>query len=103
MQKEWKYIALIFFAASLTALQSWDSSKNIWYVGRKWLAGILAGGITLIICDMSGISQSITTILCVIASSFISSIYPIIEKYVKLLTEKKGKEMVGNDKIKGDG
>ena len=82
---------LIILASSITALLK--SVDNMLETLRNWLAGICAGAVCYLVLDQTTISDFVKSLIMIVFSAFISSMYPILETAAKKWIKKKSENV----------
>lgn len=81
-----KCLVMAVLAALVTGLLSKDDLRSRIIT---FIAGICAGGIAIIICSILHLNDTVEVISVLISSSFISTIYPILQRWAIRVTNKK--------------
>ena len=84
-------LAMITMGSVLTALLKPQPSKASTI--RNLLAGIIAGMIVATFCWNNDIKSKWADMAQIVAATFITHIYPVLEKWVKKYVEHKAKEL----------
>lgn len=80
-------LAMITMGSTLTALMR--PQPSIWVSLKYWAAGIIAGVIVMLFAYSNNYSGMWWDIAKISVSTFVTTVYPLAEKLVKLYFEKK--------------